>query len=32
MRDIENHLRRNEESERHQVVNADHSVRGVQNE
>ena len=31
MGDIGNHLRRNEESERHQVVNADHSVRGAQN-
>ena len=32
MRDIGNHLQRNEESERHQVANANHSVRGAQNE
>ena len=32
MGDIRNHLRRHEESERHQVANADHSVRGAQNE
>ena len=30
--DIRNHLRRNEESEKHQVANANHSVQGAQNE
>ena len=29
---LENHLRRNEENERHQVTNVDHSIRGAQNE